>query len=84
MTAKSSAWVWVERAGAVVLALVGAAIDIPAFLPTDAASFRWLVGGRLAFACALVACIVIGQRWSRVLRLAAWVLLLAGVALKSW
>jgi len=78
--ARKTGWIWAERMCAVVAALFVLAVNVPNLYATPS-TYPWLLGGDVALACALVACIVIGQRRSRFLRALGWIGLLAIVAL---
>jgi hypothetical protein len=65
----------------VVLALIALALLIPDLDPSPA-TYRWVLGAYVALACGLVAAIVMGQRRSRLLRVAGWLGLLAFVVLE--
>lgn len=84
MTTIKRTLVWAERLCAVVLALFWMLVSIADSVPAGDER-RWIaaaiVAGHVAVASGIVACIVIGQRGARTLRIVGWsflLLLLAG------
>lgn len=76
MVFRTNAWTWAERLGALAVALVVVATVIPD-VAGDGARGVVIATAYSAAAIGLVACIAVGQRRSRVLRIAGWALLLA-------
>ena len=85
--------IWAERVAAVLVAAVAVGVALPNIGPQGwpehghSGSWLqhrnpWVIGAYIAIACVLLAGIVIGQRRSRWMRLASWLLLLCYLILE--